>query len=114
MPKRTLIPLKEVLARTGLSKTGTYERMAAGTFPRPVKLGPGMSRWVDEEVDNWIDEQIKARDHESGQSAAAPGSQQELSMYGPPRWAAPVRVWMGSALGGNIERYSADDDYAAE
>jgi prophage regulatory protein len=59
---RRLINLKEVVARTGLSRSVIYARMTSGTFPRSVSLGAATVRWVDEEVDQWIDAQIRARD----------------------------------------------------
>jgi prophage regulatory protein len=61
-PKRSLINLQAVVERTGLSKSVIYVRMAAGTFPLAVSLGAATVRWVDTEIDKWIDDQIKARD----------------------------------------------------
>lgn len=61
-PRRSFIKLKAVVERTGLSKSVIYVRIAAGTFPRAVSLGAATVRWVDTEIDKWIDDQIKARD----------------------------------------------------
>lgn len=61
-PRRSLISLKAVVGRTCLSKSVIYARMAAGTFPHAVTLGVQTVRWVDTEIDKWIDDQIKARD----------------------------------------------------
>jgi prophage regulatory protein len=58
---KAFIDLKEVVRRSGLSKTVIYDRMATGTFPRACKIGVS-ARWVDAEVDAWIEEQIAARD----------------------------------------------------
>lgn len=58
---RALIDLKETMRRSGLSKTAIYDRMAAGAFPRACKVGVS-ARWVDEEVDAWVEKQISARD----------------------------------------------------
>lgn len=60
---KALIDLKEVMRRTGLSKTSVYERMAANTFPRVCKVGVS-ARWVDAEVDAWVEAQISARDQQ--------------------------------------------------
>jgi prophage regulatory protein len=60
--KRSFIKLKDVIDRTGLSKSVIYARASQGTFPRPVSLGAATSRWVDVEVDEWIDERIRERD----------------------------------------------------
>jgi prophage regulatory protein len=51
----------EVLVRTGLGKSTLYRRMSEGRFPRPVPLGSDrVVGWVAEEVDAWIDAQIRA------------------------------------------------------
>ena len=62
---KRLITLSEVSRLTGLKRTAIYERMAAGTFPRNCKLGTS-SRWVDIEIQGWIDRQIEARDDQLG------------------------------------------------
>ncbi|QYK04053.1 AlpA family transcriptional regulator [Shewanella zhangzhouensis] len=46
-----LIRLKQVTERTGLGRSSIYSYMAAGYFPRSVKLGPRLVAWVEEEVD---------------------------------------------------------------
>jgi prophage regulatory protein len=62
MTTRKFIKLKDVVDRTGLSKSSIYARAAVGTFPKPVSLGCATSRWVDVEIDEWITAQIAARD----------------------------------------------------
>lgn len=49
----------EVLARTTLSHTELYRRIAAGTFPKPIPLG-GTQRvaWNEREVAEWIEARI--------------------------------------------------------
>lgn len=54
--------LPQVKARTGLSRSELYRRIAAGDFPQPVKLGERASAWDSREVDRWIAERIAARD----------------------------------------------------
>lgn len=56
--------LPSVKARTGLSRSEIYRRIAANppTFPAPVKLGERASAWNAAEVDNWIVARIAARD----------------------------------------------------
>jgi prophage regulatory protein len=60
---RTLIKLAEVQKRTALSRSSIYAKVAAGTFPRPVKQGAS-SVWVDTEVQAWIDRLIESRDQQ--------------------------------------------------
>ncbi len=55
-----LLPLREVLARTSLSRSTIYRMLAEGTFPASVPLGSRVS-WIESEVQNWIDARIAAR-----------------------------------------------------
>lgn len=54
-----ILRLPEVSNRTGRGRSTIYEDMAAGTFPKPIKLGSRSVGWVEEEVDAWIAEQIQ-------------------------------------------------------
>jgi len=60
-PKR-LIGFPEVMAKTGLRHTAIYERMRSGEFPPSVKIG-ACARWLEADVDAWIDRQIAHRAH---------------------------------------------------
>ncbi len=60
----TLERLPKVKARCGLSRSEIYRRIAAGDFPRPIKLGERASAWAEHEVTAWIAERIAARDAE--------------------------------------------------
>lgn len=59
-----LIRLPETLAKTGLSRTRLYEAVSAGTFPKPVKLGPDARAigFVETEIDAWIAARIAQRE----------------------------------------------------
>ena len=54
--------LPAVMARTALSRSEIYRRVAAGTFPRPAKLGVRASAWPVADVDAWIADRIAERD----------------------------------------------------
>ncbi len=54
--------LPTVRARTGLSRSELYRKVALGNFPAPVKLGERASAWNAAEVDQWIADRIAARD----------------------------------------------------
>lgn len=56
-----IIRLKEVLQRTGLSRSTVYERVAVGGFPKQVRLGGHSVGWVESEVDDWIFKQINSQ-----------------------------------------------------
>lgn len=61
------ISMRDAVARVGLSKTEIYRRVSAGTFPRPVPLGPQRVAFLESEIDTWIAERVKAR--EAGEGA---------------------------------------------
>ena len=56
-----LIRLREVMAKTGLSRSYVYALAQKGQFPQPVKLTERSSAWVQAEVQEWIDSRIQAR-----------------------------------------------------
>ncbi len=56
----TLLRRHQVQARTGLSRSTIYARIAAGTFPRPIDLGGGRSvGWIEAEIDAWVQSRIE-------------------------------------------------------
>jgi prophage regulatory protein len=59
---RQIIRLKAVMSRTGHGRSSIYEKIANGTFPRPVPMGPKAVGWVDEEIDEYITKLIAQRD----------------------------------------------------
>ena len=61
-----VLRLRQVEARTGLSRSSIYARVAKGTFPPPIRLGPRAVGWIESEVEAWIREQIaRSRDDAS-------------------------------------------------
>jgi prophage regulatory protein len=52
--------LPQVKATTGLSKSTIYSRIAEGTFPKQISLGPRLVVWVESDIQNWISEQVSA------------------------------------------------------
>ena len=60
-----IIRLPAVEVKTGLKHSAIYQKMAEGTFPRPVPLGPKAVGWVEAEIDRWIDERVAERDGRS-------------------------------------------------
>ena len=68
----TLERLPQVKARTGLSRSEIYRKVALGDFPSPIKLGERASAWPEHEVTAWIASRIAARD--STVLAATPGA----------------------------------------
>jgi len=58
---RRFIKLAKVKDYTSLSTSEIYRRIAAGTFPKQVKLGPKSSCFVEAEVLAWCDEMAAQR-----------------------------------------------------
>lgn len=54
--------LPQVKARTGLSRSEIYRKIALGDFPSPIKLGERASAWPEHEVTAWIASRIALRD----------------------------------------------------
>lgn len=52
----------QVEARTGLPRASIYAGVKAGTFPKPVSLGPNTVGWLEHEVANWIAARVAQRD----------------------------------------------------
>jgi prophage regulatory protein len=49
--------------KAGFTATSTlYDAMGRLGFPRPVKIGEHAVAWVEEEVDDWLESRIRARD----------------------------------------------------
>lgn len=56
-----IIRLKTVLARTGLSRSTIYRKIAEGTFPAQLKISVNGAGWRESELDRWIDNPVKWR-----------------------------------------------------
>ncbi len=51
---QALLRIKDVLNVTGLKRSGLYQRVSDGNFPKPIQIGPRCVAWVASEVDSWI------------------------------------------------------------
>lgn len=54
--------LKDVLARTGLSRSTAYELIAAGKFVQPVRIGPRAIAFPESEIEAWAAERMAERE----------------------------------------------------
>ena len=68
-PPIRFLRLPEVMARTGLSRSTIYVRVAAGCFPRPVALGGRAVGWIETEVEEWVRERIAESRSEGGRAS---------------------------------------------
>ena len=54
-----IVRLPAVQARTGLGRSTIYDWSAQGRFPRAVRLSERAVRWIESEVEEWMDERIE-------------------------------------------------------
>jgi len=57
-----ILRLPEVRQRTGRSRSRIYADVQAGTFPKPINIGPRAIGFIAEEVDAWIAARVAERD----------------------------------------------------
>lgn len=57
----TILRLPAIKARTGLSRSTIYLRVAQGAFPKQVSLGGRAVGWLESEIDAWLTARIEAR-----------------------------------------------------
>jgi prophage regulatory protein len=55
-----LLPIEEVLSRVGICRAAWYQRAARGEAPKPVKVGRS-ARWLNTDIDAWIEALAAAR-----------------------------------------------------
>ncbi|MGF1614278.1 MAG: helix-turn-helix transcriptional regulator [Gammaproteobacteria bacterium] len=49
-----IIRLKTVLARTGLSRSTLYRKIAEGTFPAQLRISIHGAGWRESDIDLWV------------------------------------------------------------
>lgn len=57
-----LLRLPEVSHITALRRSQIYRLAADGKFPKPCKIGPRASAWIESEVIDWIEARIAQRE----------------------------------------------------
>jgi prophage regulatory protein len=67
-----IIRLKTVLARTGLSRSTLYRKIAEGTFPAQVRISIHGAGWHESAVSGWIADPVS---YGRSQSAMQPSGQ---------------------------------------
>ena len=56
----SILRLSAVQERSGLSRSTIYLRIKQNRFPKPICLGGRAVGWLDVEIDEWVNQQIKA------------------------------------------------------
>lgn len=49
---------RDVEAVTGLKRSSIYERVTAGSFPKPIKLGARSVGWLASDVHAWVEARV--------------------------------------------------------
>lgn len=49
-----------------LDKTSIYRMAKQGAFPLPIKLGERSSGWIESEIQQWLEDRIKASRNAEG------------------------------------------------
>lgn len=49
-----IIRMKTVQARTGLSRSTIYRKMADGTFPAKLQISTNGAGWHESEINRWV------------------------------------------------------------
>ena len=59
-PER-IIRMKTVLARTGLSRSTIYRKIAEGTVPPQIKISTNGAGWHESDINRWIADPVSWR-----------------------------------------------------
>ena len=57
-----ILKLPAVSNITGKCRSGIYQGMTEGTFPKQINLGPRAVGWLESEIQEWIESRIQVRD----------------------------------------------------
>lgn len=57
----THLTVNEIMTQLKISKTTVYDLVKRRGFPKPLRIG-GSSRWIEEEVSAYLEEQKAKRD----------------------------------------------------
>jgi len=55
---KTILRLEAVMAKTGLPRSTIYQKMGLDEFPQSINLGLRSVGWIDEEIEEWIQDRI--------------------------------------------------------
>jgi prophage regulatory protein len=66
-----ILRLRDVLKRTGLSRSTLYNRIANGEFPHQISLGGRAIGWFKGEVEDWINKRVQLWPQPAGTSENA-------------------------------------------
>lgn len=61
-PLQRIVRKKDLPEFVGLKRTAVDDAIKAGTFPRPIRLGPRAVGWTELDIAAWQAERIAERD----------------------------------------------------
>ncbi len=56
-----IVRLNTVLARTGLSRSTIYRKIAEGTFPAQIRISINGAGWRESEINRWVADPVSWR-----------------------------------------------------
>jgi prophage regulatory protein len=62
----TFLRCRQVVERTGISRSLIYAYMRTGTFPAPIRISARRVGWLESEVTAWIAERLSANKQRGG------------------------------------------------
>jgi prophage regulatory protein len=65
----SILRRKQVQARTGLSRSTIYLRIAEGSFPKPVSLGARAVGWLESDIEQWLTSRVEESRSAVGKAA---------------------------------------------
>jgi len=57
--KERLIRIRDVMERTGLSRTVLYRKIQHNDFPQPVRITIRCVGWLESEINAWVNQRIE-------------------------------------------------------
>lgn len=59
-----ILRIRDVMAKSGLSRSNIYQLSTSGTFPKRIQLVEGGTSvgWLESEIEEWINKRISERD----------------------------------------------------
>lgn len=59
---KRILRRRELETAYGLSRSGIYDLMQKGSFPKPISLGARSVGWLADEVEAWLATRVAARE----------------------------------------------------
>jgi prophage regulatory protein len=56
-----IVRLQTVLARTGLSRSTIYRKIAEGTFPSQIRISIKGAGWTESDINRWVADPVAWR-----------------------------------------------------